>query len=73
VKSNKCSSPVFDIDLTIDPISYCISYFPCKVSFHYLKYEINNLKTQVERRKGKPYIVSPYKLLINEGNYYLLA
>ena len=34
---------------------------------------VNNLKTQVERRKGKPYIVSPYKLLISDGNYYLLA
>lgn len=50
-----------------------IAHSPCKVSFHYLKYEINNLKTQVERRKGKPYIVSPYKLLISDGNYYLLA
>ena len=50
-----------------------ITHKPCKVSFHYLQYEINNVKTQVERRKGKPYIVSPYKLLINEGNYYLLA
>ena len=50
-----------------------ITHKPCKVSFHYLQYEINNVKTQVERRKGKPYIVSPYKLLINDGNYYLLA
>ncbi len=50
-----------------------IRHKPCKISFHYLKYEINNLKTQVERRKGKPYIVSPYKLLISDGNYYLLA
>lgn len=50
-----------------------VKHMPCKVSFHYLKYEINNLKTQVERRKGKPYIVSPYKLMISDGNYYLLA
>ena len=28
---------------------------------------------QVERRKGQKYTVSPYKLLINDGNYYLLA
>ena len=46
---------------------------PCKVSFQYLKYEINNLKTQVERRHGLPFVVSPYKLLISDGNYYLLA
>jgi predicted DNA-binding transcriptional regulator YafY len=28
---------------------------------------------QVERRSGAEYIVSPFQLLINEGNYYLLA
>ena len=27
----------------------------------------------MERRKGMKYTVSPYKLLINDGNYYLLA
>ena len=43
-----------------------------KISFKYLKYSIGNMQ-QVERRKGNTYIVSPYKLLINDGNYYLLA
>ena len=28
---------------------------------------------QVERRKGTRYTVSPFQLLINDGNYYLLA
>lgn len=46
---------------------------PQKISFKYLKYTLQNGKTQVERRKGAAYKVSPYKLLINEGNYYLLA
>jgi len=46
---------------------------PQKISFKYLKYTLQNGKTQVERRRGAAYIVSPYKLLINEGNYYLLA
>ena len=27
----------------------------------------------MERRKGAAYVVSPFKLLINDGNYYLLA
>ena len=27
----------------------------------------------VERRHGERYAVSPYALIINEGNYYLLA
>lgn len=46
---------------------------PQKISFKYLKYTIQDKNAQVERRKGAAYIVSPYKLLINEGNYYLLA
>ena len=46
---------------------------PEKVSFHYLKYSINDMSQQVERRKGEKYTVSPYALLINDGNYYLLA
>lgn len=46
---------------------------PQKISFKYLKYTLQNGITQVERRKGAAYKVSPYKLLINEGNYYLLA
>ena len=31
------------------------------------------MNKQVERRSGAEYIVSPFQLLINEGNYYLLA
>lgn len=46
---------------------------PQKISFKYLKYTIQDKNAQVERRKGAAYKVSPYKLLINEGNYYLLA
>lgn len=46
---------------------------PEKVSFKYLKHEISNVSNEVERRHGDKYIVSPYALLINEGNYYLLA
>ena len=46
---------------------------PEKISFKYLKTTINDVSQQVERRKGNRYVVSPYKLLINDGNYYLLA
>lgn len=48
-------------------------HIPEKISFKYLKSTINDVSQQVERRKGEKYIVSPYKLLINDGNYYLLA
>lgn len=46
---------------------------PEKITFKYLKYTIDDLNKQVERRKGATYKVSPYKLLINDGQYYLLA
>ena len=50
-----------------------VSHQPEKISFKYLKYDFNDLNQQVERRKGEKYIVSPYQLMINDGNYYLLA
>lgn len=46
---------------------------PEKISFKYLEYSIDNLDKPRERRKGEKYIVSPYRLLINDGNYYLLG
>ena len=49
------------------------SHQPEKISFKYLKYSIDDVGQQVERRAGAKYVVSPYHLLINDGNYYLLA
>lgn len=46
---------------------------PEKITFKYLKYTVGDLSQQVERRHGAKYTVSPYQLLINDGNYYLLA
>jgi hypothetical protein len=48
-------------------------HIPEKISFQYLKYSVNDVNKQIERRKGAKYVVSPYKLIINDGNYYLLA
>ena len=44
-----------------------------KIGFKYQKYTLSDRSNQVDRRKGAEYILSPYKLLINDGNYYLLA
>ena len=41
---------------------------PEKITFQYLKYSIKDVGQQVERRNGQKYKVSPYKLLINDGN-----
>lgn len=46
---------------------------PRKIKFQYLKYTIQNLQKQVERRHGSDYIVSPYAMIIDNGNYYLLG
>lgn len=44
-----------------------------KISFKYQKYTIQDRTQQIDRRKGAKYILSPFKLVINDGNYYLLA
>ena len=46
-------------------------HIPEKISFNYLKHEIKDLEKTVERRDR--YIMSPYYLIINDGNYYLIA
>jgi len=46
---------------------------PEKITFRYQKYCIDNVEKTVDRRGGSLYKVSPYKLLIDEGNYYLRA
>ena len=46
---------------------------PEKIDFLYQKHSISDVRQTVNRRNGARYIVSPYKLIINDGNYYLLA
>lgn len=46
---------------------------PEKIKFKYLSYIIQNGLRRTERRKGEWYVVSPYKLLISDGNYYLMG
>ena len=44
-----------------------------QISFKYLSYSFTNLRTQIERRGGKTYTVHPYKLLIDNGFFYVLT
>ena len=48
-------------------------HVPEKITFKYMKYTISDLKQQAERRQGARYKVSPYALLLNDGNYYMMA
>lgn len=68
------SSEVFDnvqlINKSMKVKSGKVKHVPEKISF---KYSSATLKGAAERRHGEKYIVSPYKLVINDGNYYLLG
>ena len=50
-----------------------VSHIPEKIRFKYLSYTLQNGLRRTERRKGEWYVVSPYKLLISDGNYYLMG
>lgn len=65
-----------NISLIYNAMSYNLygeEHEPEKISFYYLKYSINDLNRRIAQRKGNKYVVSPFKLIVNEGNYYLLA
>ena len=62
-----------DINKAMSKVQEGEKHIPEKISFKYLKYSIDDLNTQVERRGGERYTVSPYALLINDGYYYMLA
>ncbi len=44
-----------------------------KVSFQYMKYTIQKRNEQTPRHKGVAYVLSPYKILAVDGNFYLIA
>lgn len=44
-----------------------------KISFQYSTATIDNVQKTVFRKNGQRFIVSPYCLLVNEGNLYLLS
>lgn len=46
---------------------------PEKIKFKYMSYTIQNGIKNIERRHGEWYTVSPYKLIISDGNYYLMG
>ena len=74
IKSNK--NIIYDISKINAAMSTKldgIPHTPKKISFYYQKYSISNVREQIDRRKGETYIVSPFRLIINEGNYYLLG
>lgn len=46
---------------------------PEKISFKYLHHTIDEIHSAVDSRKGSMHKVSPFRLILNDGYYYLLA
>ena len=44
-----------------------------KISFRYIKHTINEQSKMQVRKDGKLYRVSPYQVVLSEGNHYLIA
>lgn len=44
-----------------------------QIKFQYLQYTLEDKENPKPRRKGDMYQLSPHAMLINDGNYYLLA
>lgn len=56
----------------IEKIKTALSGDGCKIKFQYWKYEIrDSIPKPTERRGGNSYVVSPYAMVIDNGNYYL--
>ena len=61
------------INRAMNPGSREVPHIPEKITFKYQKYSIEDVSKTIDRRKGNLYKVSPFRLLINDGNYYMLA
>ena len=75
VKTSNASVMV-NIDVINEAMSRSIEgkkHIPEKITFDYMRYSISDLEQHVKSRSSGRYVVSPYALLINDGNYYLLA
>lgn len=66
---------VFDsVDIIHKAMASSSVHSPEKIRFKYIKYALTGTKPKpVDRRRGVEYTVSPYQILIDNGNYYLLA
>ena len=72
-KNTNVLSNVMTINYAMRRSTAADPHVPEKISFKYQKNTIQDVTKTVDRRKGERYTVSPYRILINDGNYYLLA
>lgn len=46
---------------------------PEQIVFKYLTHTLGDVENEIERGKGAEYVVSPHRLMVCDGNFYLLA
>lgn len=44
-----------------------------KITFRYMTHSVADVHKVIDKHDGKTYVVSPYQLVINDGNYYLIG
>lgn len=44
-----------------------------KITFRYTTHSVTDVHKVIDKHDGKRYVVSPYQLVINDGNYYLIG
>lgn len=44
-----------------------------KITFRYMTHSVTDVHKVIDKHDGKLYVVSPYQLVINDGNYYLIG
>ena len=44
-----------------------------KIAFYYTTHSVSDVHKIIDKHNGKQYKVSPYRLIINDGNYYLIG
>lgn len=62
-----------NIDVISEALKKTKDHKPEKLRFKYYTNDIENLSKPKERHEGEEYLVSPFSLLISEGNYYLIC
>lgn len=74
IVANRVKSMNTRMQYNVDPL-YQAMELGFMVSFKYFDYELNKNFEKQRRymRKGEPYVVSPWSMVYNDDNYYLLA
>ena len=44
-----------------------------KIAFYYTTHSVSDVHKIIDKHNGKQYKVSPYRLIINDGNYYMIG